>query len=94
MELYTKLFGVFQKQYLMYAMVGILVSSSLGGAAAMLVLHRGHGFLEMSLVTLLVAVCMGFNAMVLADRGPKVVFNSFLLSICVSTLISLIYILF
>lgn len=92
MELYNKLFEVFKKHYLMYAMIGVLVSSCLGAAAAMLTLHKGHGFLEMFQVGLLVAVCMVFNATILSDRKQKTVYNTFLISCAVSLVIISIHI--
>lgn len=91
MNVYHKLFEIFQKHYLMYAMIGVLASSSLGAAAAMAALHKGHGFLEMFQVGLLVAVAMWFNATILADRKRKTVYNAFILSIAVSFLILLIH---
>lgn len=86
MSLYQKCFEVFRKQYLMYAMLGVLVSSCLGAGAAMLALHNGHGFFQMAQVAILVAVCMGFNATILSDRKTKIVFNWFLISAVVSFL--------
>lgn len=94
MELYNKGFEVFQKHYLMYAMIGVLVSSCLGAAGSMLALHTGHGFWQMLQVGVLVAVCMGFNATILSDRKRQLVFNAFLVSCALSILIILFHILF
>ncbi len=92
MELYNKGFDVFQKHYLMYAMIGVLVSSCMGAAASMLALHTGHGPWQMFQVGLLVAVCMGFNATILSDRKRKVVYNAFLISCALSLLIVIFHI--
>ncbi len=94
MSLYNKLFELFREKYLMYAMIGVLVSSCLGGAASMLALQKGHGFWEMFQVGLLVCVCMGFNATILSDRKRKIIFNWGILSVTVSILIMIIHLVF
>lgn len=94
MSLYNKLFDLFHKKYLMYVMLGLLISSCLGAAAAMLALHEGHGFIQMFQVGLLVTVCMGFNATILSDRKRKIVFNWGLLSISVSVVLLIIHLVF
>lgn len=91
MSLYNKYYEKFEKEYLMYAMIGVLVSSALGAAAAMLALYDGHGFIQMFQVGLLVAVCMGFNATILANRGAKTVYNWLLISCMASILILTIH---
>ncbi len=90
MSLYKKMYNLFEKQYLMYAMLGVLISSCVGAGAAMLVLHKGHGFVEMFEVTLLVCGCMGFNATILSDRKTKIVLNTFIISVIISVLILVI----
>lgn len=87
MELYNKGLKIFREHYLMYAMIGVLVSSCLGAAAAMLALHTGHGFWQMAQVGLLVAVCMWFNATILSDQKRELIYKSFLASCVVSLLL-------
>lgn len=91
MSLYNKLYKTFEEKTLMYSMIGVLVSSSMGGAAAMLALYQGHGFAEMFQVGLLVAVCMGFNATILSDRSPKTIFTWLAISLAVSIVILAIH---
>lgn len=86
MSYYKKMFTDFENMYYIHATLGIVLSSCLGAGAAMMVLMRGHGFLEMFQLFLLVSVCMGFNATVLADLKPKIVFNTLLISLLVSVL--------
>ncbi len=93
MSLYNKAYKVFSHNYLGYAMIGILISSCCGAGAAMLTLHQGHGFIQMFQIALLVAFCMGFNATILSNRKPKVVFNWGLMSIFVGIIILLIHLL-
>lgn len=73
--------------YLAHATLGIIASSCLGSIAAMLVLMKGHAFINMFELFLIVVVCMGFNASVLAQMKPKFVFNTLIVSLSVSTLL-------
>lgn len=91
MSLYKKIYDLFCEEYLMYAMIGVLISSCLGAGASMLVLHQGHGFAEMFQVALLVTVCMGFNATILSDRKRKLIFNWLIASVITSLVILLIH---
>lgn len=90
MTLYHKFFSVFKDSYLMYCMLGIIVSSCLGGGCAMLILENGTGFPQLLQLILITIACMGYNATVLADLKPKIVFN-FLLSSIVLNLILIAY---
>lgn len=87
MKLYQKLFIDFEEMYLAHATLGIIASSCLGSIAAMLVLMKGHAFINMFELFLIVVVCMGFNASVLAQMKPKFVFNTLIVSLSVSTLL-------
>ena len=90
MKLYQNLLEDFKEMYLGYAALAIILSSCLGSVAAMFVLMKGHGVVNMTELFLVVAVCMGFNATVLAQLKPKWVFNSLILSLVVSTLLIVI----
>jgi len=84
MSVYKKVFIDFEKMYYAHATLGIILSSCLGGGAAMLILMSGHGFIEMFQLFLVTSVCMGFNTTVLACLKPKIVFNNLILSVLVS----------
>jgi|AntDeeMinimDraft_5_1070356.scaffolds.fasta_scaffold00272_16 hypothetical protein len=84
MSFYSKIYSDFKTEYLMHATLGIILSSCLGAAAAMMVLMNGNGFLEMFQLFILVVVCMGFNATVLANLNTKVIFNWLLVSLLAS----------
>ncbi|TBW30434.1 hypothetical protein EZJ28_01545 [Gramella sp. KN1008] len=86
MKLYTKLYKDFEEMYLGYAALAIIASSCWGSVAAMFILMNGHGLWNMIQLFLVVAVCMGFNAAVLAQLRTKFVFNSLIISLAVSTL--------
>ena len=87
MKLYQNLLVDFEEGYYPYATAGIIVSSCVGSIAAMMVLMQGHAVVNMIELFLVVVVCMGYNAAVLAQLKPKHVLNSFILSIVISTIL-------
>jgi len=84
MKIYQRLLADFNELYLGYASIGIIASSCIGSVAAMLILMNGHTFINMFELFLVVSVCMGFNATVLAQMSHKFVFNSLIISIFTS----------
>ena len=90
MKLYKKLFTDFDEMYLAHASLGIIASSCIGSIAAMLILMKGHAFINMFELFLVVVVCMGFNAAVLAQMKTKFVFNSLIVSLGVSLVLIII----
>lgn len=90
MKLYQNLYRDFEEMYLGYAALAIIASSCLGSIAAMFILMNGHGLVNMIQLFLVVAVCMGFNAAVLAQLKPKFVFNSLIVSLIVSTILIIV----
>lgn len=90
MKIYKSLLDDFSQLYLGYASVAIILSSCLGGAAAMLILLNGHGVTEMIQLFLVVAVCMVYNSTVLLQMKPKFVFNALLTSLAVSSIVALV----
>ncbi|AVR45991.1 hypothetical protein C7S20_12410 [Christiangramia fulva] len=85
MNFYEKSLSDFKENFYAGATTGILVSSCIGSIAAMLILMNGHTLINMIELSLVVIVAMWFNASVLAQMKPKFVFNSFIISILVST---------
>lgn len=90
MKLYQNLLEDFKEMYLGYAALAIIASSCLGSVAAMFILMKGHAFINMFQLFLVTAVCLGFNATILAQLKPKLVFNSLIISIAVSFLLIVI----
>lgn len=84
MKVYQNLLADFEKTYYAYMTAGIIVSSCVGSIAAMMVLMQGHGLVNMIELFLVVVMCMGYNATVLAQLKPKTVLNTFILSMVVS----------
>ncbi|WP_417360708.1 hypothetical protein [Galbibacter sp.] len=94
MSLYNKYLEVFEKSFYLYISFGILVSSCIGGVAAMMVLMKGSGPIEMFELFLITCAAMGFNTSVLANLKPKITYNILLGSVAVSTTIILLNIIF
>lgn len=93
MALYNRYLKIFEKSFYLYISFGILLSSCIGGVAAMLVLMRGTGPIEMFELFLITCLCMGFNTSVLANLKPKITYNILISSVVVSVIIILLNIL-
>lgn len=87
MRIYELLYKDFEELFLGYSTVAIILSSCLGSAAAMLILMNGHDFIQMTQLFLVVVVCMGYNASVLAQMKKRFVFNALIVSLLVSTVL-------
>ena len=90
MKLYNNLLADFKEMSLGYSVIGIIASSCLGSVAAMLILMNGHTFIDMLQLFAVVVVCMGFNTVILAQFKPKIIFNTLLISLAVSSIFILI----
>lgn len=84
MKLYKNLLADFEEMSMGYSTIGIIASSCLGSIAAMLILMNGNGVFDMVQLFVVVSVCMGFNAVILAQFKPKIIFNTLMLSLAVS----------
>jgi hypothetical protein len=87
MSTYQKLYATFEKDFFGCLTMGVLLQSIVGGIAAMYVLTNGTSPMQMVQLFVVVAVSMGYNGAVMAQRPPKVVFNALLLSLSVNTLL-------
>lgn len=90
MRLYNTLYKDFEELYVGYSAVAIILSTCLGAAAAMVILMNGHDLLQMFQLFLVVAVCMTYMVTVLAQLKPKIVFNTLILSLVLSTVLLLV----
>lgn len=93
MKIYRILYADFEKLFLGYSALAIILSTCLGAAAAMAVLMNGHDMVQMFQLFLAVAVCMIYMASVLAQLRPKFVFNALILSLVVNTVLIFINVL-
>lgn len=87
MKLYRLLYEDFEKLYVGYSALAIILSSCLGAAAAMVILMNGHDVVQMSQLLAVVGVCMWYMASVLSQMKPKFVFNSLITSLAVSSIL-------
>lgn len=84
MKLYNTLYKDFEDLFVGYSALAVILSSCIGSAAALVILMNGHDVFQMVQLFLVVVVCMGYNATVLANLRPKIVFNALILSLVVS----------
>ncbi len=84
MKLYNQLYEDFEELFVGYSALAVILSSCIGSAAALVILMNGHDVIQMVQLFLVVIVCMGYNATVLANLKPKIVFNALILSLTVS----------
>lgn len=87
MKLYQALYEDFEELYVGYSALAVILSSCIGSAAALVILMNGHDFVQMFQLFLVVVVCMGYNASVLAQLKPKIVFNLLIISLLVSSVL-------
>lgn len=90
MSTYNSIFEKFERGFIGFCTLGVLVQSCLGSIAAMSVLQNGTNFINMVQLFLVVVSCMAFNGAVLAQQKPKVVFNILIWSVFLSIIISVI----
>lgn len=81
MELYARYLSNFKAQYYMYISLSVIFQSCLGSIAAMFILMNGNEPIFLVQLFLCICVSMAYNASVLAQLKPKIVFNLLLLSI-------------
>ncbi len=87
MKLYNQLYEDFEELFVGYSALAVILSSCIGSAAALVILMNGHDVIQMVQLFLVVVVCMGYNATVLAHLKPKIVFNALILSLSVSIIL-------
>ncbi|MCM4158308.1 hypothetical protein FHG64_12055 [Antarcticibacterium flavum] len=87
MKLYNLLYQDFEELFVGYSALAVILSSCIGSAAALVILMNGHDVFQMAQLFLVVVVCMTYNATVLAQLKAKIVFNSLIISLVVSTLL-------
>lgn len=90
MKFYQKQLSEFTRDFYAGATTGVLVSSCMGAVAAMMILMNGHDLGDMIQLGIVVIVCMWFNASVLAQLKPRIVFNSLIASLLISTTLILL----
>lgn len=77
MQLYLRNLNEFKKNEKGYSTIFIIILSCLGSIAAMYILMHGTSMAQMFQLFLVTISCMGFNASILSQQKPKVIFNLF-----------------
>lgn len=90
MNTYNNVFRMFQRGFIGYSTLGVLVQSCLGAVAAMAILQNGTSLINMVQLFLVVVSCMAFNGAFLAQQKPKVVFNTLIWSVLLSIIITVV----
>lgn len=87
MEQYQNYLNEFKKNERGYATIFIIVLSCLGSISAMYILMRGTSITQMFQLFLAIVSCMGFNASILSQQKPKIVFNLFIIGLVLNLLL-------
>jgi len=88
MNAYQNVFHQFEKGFFASCALGILVQSCVGGITAMTILMHGTGMWEMIQLFFVVIVCLAFNGSIISVQKPKTVFNLFVISFIVCSIIA------
>ncbi|MCG2418940.1 hypothetical protein K8089_07885 [Aequorivita sp. F47161] len=80
----------FEHDYYMYVPLSIILNSCIGSIAAMAILAQGTSLISGIELTLCVALCMGYNAALLAGSNRKFAFWLLIVSLVVNLLLILI----
>ncbi|MCZ4320259.1 hypothetical protein O4H26_14795 [Aequorivita viscosa] len=80
----------FEHDYYMYVPLSIILNSCIGSIAAMAILAQGTSLISGVELTLCVALCMGYNAALLAGSNRKFAFWLLIVSLVVNLLLILI----
>lgn len=82
---YYKLLTEFKREQTGYSAIAIIVQSCIGSVSAMLLLMGNlQVFPKMGLLFLVIMLCMGYNASVLAQLRSKTTFNLLIVSLLFS----------
>jgi len=85
--MYSKLLNDFREMYMAYIPLMIILSSCLGSVAAMYILMQERSSMQVIQLTACVIICMTFNASILAQMKPKLIFNLLIASLTINTLL-------
>lgn len=90
MSTYEKYFERYERGFFASVALSVVISSSLGAIAAMTILQRGTSVLQMIQLFVVVAISMTFNGSVLAQQKPRTVYNLFIASLIVNSLMAIL----
>ncbi len=88
--MYSRLLKDFKEMYMAYIPLMIILSSCLGSVAAMYVLMQDRSVAQVIQLSLCVIICMAFNASILAQMKPKLIFNLLIFSLLINSVLVLL----
>ncbi len=88
--MYSRLLKDFKEMYMAYIPLMIILSSCLGSIAAMYILMQERSFAQMIQLWVCVILCMFFNASILAQMKPKLVFNLLIASLLTNSILVIV----
>lgn len=83
-SLYANFSLDWNKNFIGYAAMAIILSTCTGSVAVMTMMAKGNGFLPMLMTFFVVIACSGHNASILTNQKPDLVFKLLVLSVTVS----------
>lgn len=86
--LYKNLSLDWNKHFMLYACLSIIVSTCLGSMAVMGIFQHGNGVFQLIQLFLVVVVCLSVLASILTVQKPKIVLNSLLISLVLTSVIA------
>ncbi|NUY80268.1 hypothetical protein HUK80_05115 [Flavobacterium sp. MAH-1] len=90
MSTYDRYFHKFESSFFASITMGVLVSSIMGGIAAMAVLQNGTSFAQMAQLFFVVVAAIGFNGSILSQQSPRTIYNFLIASLMFNTMIAIV----
>jgi len=90
MSTYNKYFQRFEASFFASITMGVLVSSIMGGIAAMAVLMNGTSPFQMMQLFFVVVAAIGFNGSILSQQSPRTIYNFLIASLTLTTIVTTI----
>ena len=90
MKLYQNYLHEFESTFYMGCTLGVLASSCIGGIAAMAVLENGTSPMQVFQLAIVIALSMGFNVSVLSQQKAQFIFNFFIASVAINSMLSIV----
>jgi len=90
MSTYNRYFHKFEDSFFASISIGVLVSSIMGGIAAMAILMNGTSLGQMTQLFLVVVAAIGFNGTILSQQSPRTIYNFLICSLILTSAIACI----
>jgi len=90
MSTYEKYYERFESGLFASVSMGILVSSCVGGIAAMAVLMNGTNLFQMVQLFVVVMGAIGFNGTILSQQPARTIYNFLIASLTINILIAIV----